>query len=63
MSVNLQKRQNLGILAALIIGTVAVMAAGIIWLQGQGTTLIEEFAYAIFILVVGLFLYDKLLVM
>jgi hypothetical protein len=63
MSVNLDNQRNVGILVALVAGTIAVMAIGIMWLQGQGTNLLEEFGFAIIVLLIALVLYDKLLVM
>lgn len=63
MSVNLDNQRNLGVLAALVLGTLGVLFAGLTWLQGQGTTLIEDIAFAVFVLVLALYLYDRLLVM
>ena len=63
MSVNLDNQRNLGVLAALVLGTLGVLFAGLTWLQGQGTTLIEDIAFAVFVLVLALYLYDWLLVM
>ena len=63
MSVDVQNRRNKAVLIALIAGTVAMLAIGLSWLQSQGTTFIEELAYAILVVLAALFLYDKLLVM
>lgn len=63
MSVNLESRQNKGLLVALVVGTVVALAGGIMWLQGRGTTLIEELAYVVLVLVAALYVYDRLLVM
>ncbi len=63
MSVNLDNQRNVGILVALVAGTIAVIAFGIMWLQGQGTNLLEEVGFAMFVLVLALILYDKFLVM
>lgn len=63
MSVNLDNQRNIGVLAALILGTLGVLFAGFTWLQAQGTTLIEDIAYALLVLVIALYLYDRLLVM
>ncbi|WP_416841748.1 hypothetical protein [Haloferax sp. DFSO52] len=63
MSIELNNQRNVGILVALIVGTIAAIAIGINVLQGFGTNLLEEVGYAIVVLVIALVLYDKLLVM
>lgn len=63
MSVNLDDRRNLGTLAALVIGTLVVAAAGMTWLRSNGAVLIEELAFLILVLVVAVYLYDRFLIM
>lgn len=66
MSVNLEEKRNLGVLAALILATVVAIAGGIVALKSQNVipvTLIEEVAWTMLVLVLALVAYDKLLVM
>ena len=63
MSVDLRKRRNIGLLVALIIGTIVAIIAGTAWLRGQGQTLVVEVAYTSLVLIVALYLYDRLLIM
>lgn len=66
MSVNLEEKRNLGVLAALILGTIVTIAAGIMAMKAQDAipiTLIEEVAWAMLVLIAALIAYDKLLVM
>lgn len=62
MSVNMGKRRNVGILLALLAGTVLALAGGVMWLRGRGEPLIVEVAYGSLVLVVALFVYDGVLV-
>ena len=59
MSVNLNKRQNVGILAALVVGAIVVIVTGLMWLESP---LIEDVVYVLIIVIATLVLYDKLLV-
>lgn len=63
MSVNLDDRRNLGTLAALVIGTLVVSGVGLAWLRARDIVLIEELGFVILVLVVAVYLYDRLLVM
>lgn len=62
MSINLRRRRNVGILAALVVATVVLLMGGTLWLRGQGQSLIVEVAYGTLVLVAALIMYDKLLV-
>lgn len=63
MSIGHQNTRNICVLFALIVGTITATVVGVSWLHGQGTTLIEEFAYTAIVLVAGLYMYDRLLIM
>lgn len=59
MSVNLSNNRNVGILAALVIATIAGVVGGVVWYEGP---LIEEVLVVTVVLLAALVLYDKLLV-
>lgn len=62
MSVNMRKRRNVGILLALLAGTILALAGGVLWLRGRGEPLVVEVAYGALVILVALFVYDGVLV-
>lgn len=62
MSVNMNNRRNIGILAVLIVATVVVTAAGVLWLRESQNSLILEVSYTLLVLIAALFAYDRYLV-
>ncbi|MFC6823573.1 hypothetical protein [Halopelagius fulvigenes] len=62
MSVNLDNRRNVGVLVALVVATVVVAAAGILWLRGNGEPLIVEVGYTLLVLLAAALAYDNYLI-
>ncbi|MFB6140636.1 MAG: hypothetical protein ABEJ26_09410 [Halosimplex sp.] len=63
MSVNFDKRRNVGVLLAIVVATAVLVFVGTRFLRNSmGWNLIGEVAYSLLILVLALFTYDRLLV-
>lgn len=62
MSVNFDNQRNIGVLFTLLVATIVVAGAGIVWLRGNGEPLIVEVGYALLVLLGALFAYDQFLV-